>query len=202
MVDKKRMAAALVAGTALAVGTAWFFGGFAGGGGETVSEPGLGNVAHRREAPRFALKESGGREHALDELRGNAVIVHFWASWCPPCLEEIPQWLEFARRWTGRPVRFLAVSLDAAWPEALKILPNAKLSPNVISVLDTTGKLPDRFGTYQYPETYLLDRDLRIVSKWIGPQDWSSPEIAAQIEGILSTAGRDAGTLKANGGHP
>jgi thiol-disulfide isomerase/thioredoxin len=160
--------------------------------------PSIGNVAHRRDAPAFTLKDSAGRPHSLEELRGNVVVVHFWASWCPPCLEEIPLWQDFARRWYGRPVKFVAISLDSAWADALKILPDAKLPPGLISLLDTDGKLPDRFGTYQYPETYLLDRELGIVSKWIGPQDWSSPEIAASIEGILSTSSAPPVNLKSH----
>jgi len=143
------------------------------------------NVAHPRPAPLFELPDPEGKLFKLESLKGNAVIVHFWASWCPPCLSEIPHWLEFAAQWKGKPVRFVAVSLDQGWPEALKILPVSQLPENVSSVLDHDQKLPDLFGTYQYPETYLLDRDLRIVSKWVGAQAWGSAAINQAIEAVL-----------------
>jgi thiol-disulfide isomerase/thioredoxin len=143
------------------------------------------NVAHPRAAPLFELPDPEGKPFKLESLKGNAVIVHFWASWCPPCLSEIPHWLDFAAEWKGKPVRFLAVSLDQGWPEALKILPTSRLSENVVSVLDRDQKLPDLFGTYQYPETYLLDRNLQIVSKWVGAQAWGSPAINHAIEAVL-----------------
>lgn len=143
------------------------------------------NVAHPRPAPLFELPQADGKPFRLESLKGNAVVVHFWASWCPPCLSEIPHWLEFASQWNGKPVRFVAVSLDQGWPEALKILPTSQLPPNAISVLDREQKLPDLFGTYQYPETYLLDPELRIVSKWVGAQDWTSPLINQALMAVL-----------------
>lgn len=152
---------------------------------ESGSKHSLTNVAHPRPAPLFALKDSQGKLVRLADLKGNAVVIHFWASWCPPCLGEIPHWLEFASHWKGKPVRFVAISLDQAWPEALKILPDSRLPENTLSVLDNEQKLPDLFGTYQYPETYLLDSQLRIVSKWVGAQDWSSPQISEAIQAVL-----------------
>jgi thiol-disulfide isomerase/thioredoxin len=193
MVDKKRMAAALVAGTALAVGTAWFFGGFAGGGGETVSEPGLGNVAHRREAPRFALKESGGREHALDELRGNAVIVHFWASWCPPCIDELPAVAEYARKWEAKGLHVYAVSLDANWTDADKILKGLALPASWVNVLDPAHRSAEIFGSFQYPESYWVDRTGKIAKKWVGAQPWSSPAMSEATERFLVESARPSG---------
>jgi thiol-disulfide isomerase/thioredoxin len=143
------------------------------------------NVAHPHPAPLFELPGPDGKLFKLESLKGNAVIVHFWASWCPPCLGEIPHWLEFASQWKGKPVKFVAVSLDQGWPEALKILPVSQLPENVTSVLDHDQKLPDLFGTYQYPETYLLDRNLQVVSKWVGAQQWGSPAIDQAIQAVL-----------------
>ncbi len=146
---------------------------------------GLANVASPRGAPRFELPDSQGKIHQLEELAGNWVIVHFWATWCPPCIEEFPQWLEFTQKWKDRPLRFLAISLDTSWAEAHKILPDGRVPSNVIALLDAEKILPDLFGTYQYPETYLLNPKLEIVTKWVGPQDWAGPEIGEAMERAL-----------------
>ncbi|MGK5082834.1 TlpA disulfide reductase family protein [Bdellovibrionota bacterium FG-1] len=141
--------------------------------------------AKLREAPPFDLKGADGKSYRLADFKGNAIVLHFWASWCPPCLGEIPNWLEFAARWKGRPVRFVAVSLDKTWGDALKIFPADRAVEPVISVLDSSLKLSEAYGTYQFPETYLLSPDLKIVTKWVGPQDWSLPKITSEIEGAL-----------------
>jgi thiol-disulfide isomerase/thioredoxin len=145
-----------------------------------------GAQATMRPAPDFELKSADGKSHKLSELKGQAVVVHFWAAWCPPCLGEIPNWLEFARKWEGKSVRFVAISLDKSWDEAHKILPDAELPKNVLSLLDLEQTLPDRFGTYQYPETYLLTPDHKIAVKWVGPQEWASPGISATVEHAIN----------------
>ena len=152
------------------------------------AKPGIGytNIAHPRPAPKFELPNSQGKIFKLKELQGKPVIVHFWASWCPPCIEEIPAWLEFTTRWKDKGLGFVAVSLDQNWADAHKILPDTRVPAHVISVLDAESTLPDGFGTYQYPETYLLDSQHKIVSKWVGPQDWEHPSILAALTQALS----------------
>jgi len=139
-----------------------------------------------RAAPDFELPDSQGGKHKLSSLRGSVVIVHFWASWCPPCLQEIPNWAELSTEFKGENVKLIAVSLDQNWKDALKILPDEK-ARGIISVLDESGKVPESYGTYQYPETYVLSRDLKIVTKWIGPQDWKNPEILSFIRKLLDS---------------
>src|SRR5690606_5726762 len=138
-----------------------------------------------RPAPAFTLPTAGGEQVSLADYRGKAVFVHFWATWCPPCVHEIPDFLEFARTQRGKPVHFIAISLDDAWPTALKILAEKSLPPNVSSVLDVESKVPDSFGSFQFPETYLISADQRIIGKYVGAQDWQSHPIQAALEHAL-----------------
>lgn len=110
----------------------------------------------------------------LEDFRGKPILLHFWATWCPPCVEEIPELLDFARSLDGKgPLVILAVSLDRQWEEALQIFPSQKELPsNVVSVLDADLRSSELYGSYQFPETYLLDKELKIVTKWVGPQNW------------------------------
>lgn len=130
-----------------------------------------------RQAPKFALKDHGGVEHHLEEARGKLVIVHFWAAWCPPCLQEIPELVEFAEKLQGESkLQIFAISLDEKWPDAEKILDSAKLPKTMISLLDGGAKTSELYGTYQYPETYLINGEGRIVAKWVGAQPWGNPK--------------------------
>jgi len=139
-----------------------------------------------KAAPAFELKDADGKSHRLSDLKGNVVILHFWASWCPPCLEEIAGWLKFAEQFQGGPipVRFVAISLDESWNDAHKILPANAVPSNVLSLLDLSKEIPEKYGTYQYPETYLIGPDLSIVTKWVGGQNWENPALKGIIERV------------------
>ncbi|MGZ3709054.1 MAG: TlpA disulfide reductase family protein, partial [Bdellovibrionota bacterium] len=82
-----------------------------------------------------------GKTHALGDWSGDAVVLHFWASWCPPCLGEIPQWVALARDYSGKPIRFVAVSLDQNWKDALKVLPATEVSGQLESLIDPELKI-------------------------------------------------------------
>jgi thiol-disulfide isomerase/thioredoxin len=141
-------------------------------------------------APAFSLKDDKGTVHTLSELKGNVIVLHFWASWCPPCLEEIGNWLKFAEQYGGPDskvkAKFVAVSLDESWNDAHKILPATSVPANVLSLLDLSKELPEKFGTYQYPETYLIGPDLTIVTKWVGPQNWDNPNLKNILERVAA----------------
>jgi len=134
-----------------------------------------------REAPGLRLPDDQGRIHDLKDFRGKVIVLHFWATWCPPCLEELPQWVELARRMEGQPIVWIAVSLDKSWEAAHRYLRPEKLPGNVVSLLDAKSEAPELYGSYQFPESYLLTPDLKILSKWVGPQPWDSERMAEAI---------------------
>lgn len=148
-------------------------------------ERGMEGAGKLRAAPKFSLKDATGKLYSLEDNRGNWVVLHFWASWCPPCLDEIPRWLTLAKRMQGASIRFIAISEDTQWKDALKILPVEMLPAGVLSLLDETTRLADDYGTYQFPETYLLTPKLEILTKWVGPQDWDGKAIESDLRALL-----------------
>jgi cytochrome c biogenesis protein CcmG/thiol:disulfide interchange protein DsbE len=163
---------------------AWFFAQHAPGerGGDHPGAPQL------RPAPAFELKDHSGALHTLAEARGKLVLVHFWAAWCPPCLSEIPDLVELAQKLDENRGKFrvFAISLDEKWEDAEKVLQSAKLPSDMISLLDGGAKIPDLYGTYQYPETYLIDPDGKILAKWVGAQPWSSSQTIELLKGEIA----------------
>ncbi len=142
---------------------------------------GLKKPENPLQVPAFTLKDAQGREFSSKDAAGKPTLVHFWASWCPPCLEEFPDLLKRVRTPVPADLQFVLISHDSKWEDAQSLLPKEPLPASVHALLDSSTQVAERFGTFQIPETYLISADGRIVAKWVGPQKWSSDAMAAMI---------------------
>ena len=134
-------------------------------------------------APDFTLKDYLGRELTLSSLRGQVVLVNFWATWCGTCAVEMPSMEKLVTRMSGRPFRLLAVSVDDGWPEIRKFFD--KGTPLEI-LLDAKKDTPRRYGTEKYPESFLIDKHGQIRAFVVSDRDWSKPEVETCIESLLA----------------
>jgi len=135
-----------------------------------------------RTAPDFAL-ELNGKQTRLRDLKGKVVLLDFWATWCPPCVEETPALIELHRRIADRGGLVLGVSLDddqSAYENFLK-----EHNINFPTYRDSSKAIAANYGTSMYPEAYLIGRDGRIARKVVGPQDWTSPDFLAAFDTLL-----------------
>jgi thiol-disulfide isomerase/thioredoxin len=143
-----------------------------------------------RIAPLFNLPELNPKHatelsRSLQSMRGKWILLHFWASWCTPCLGELTEWIEFGNSFHDEPIQFIAVSTDENREDAYKILPAEKLPAHIHSLIDTTHQTSEQYGTFQFPETYLLNPELKIVTKWVGPQPWNTAPVKEFFEKLL-----------------
>lgn len=125
-------------------------------------------------APDFTVQDS---EHtvALNQFHGQIVVLNFWATWCPPCVEEMPSLVEMQRRMKGKGVTVVAVSIDVdenAYRQFLKLH-----GVDLLTVRDPAQKTPGLYGTHGWPETFIIDRNGVMRRKFIGAVDWTEPEI-------------------------
>ncbi len=125
-----------------------------------------------KQAPDFNVSDGSTAVH-LASYRGQVVLLNFWATWCEPCILELPSLLQFHRAHPEYPV--LAVSVDED-PDAYQSF-LVRRHVDLITVRDPKQIAATKFGTEQWPETYIIDREGRIRRRFIGAQDWSSPEI-------------------------
>ena len=120
----------------------------------------------------------------LRELRGHVVLVNFWATWCPPCIEEAPSLEGFSNRMKQLGVEVIGVSIDQD-PEALKkFISEHHLTFPIVRDPDQT--VASKFGSKMWPETYILDRDGRVAEKIIGATNWEDPQMVSFVENLAA----------------
>ncbi len=151
---------------------------------QTLAGNAVAEIKVLQQAPDFKLKDSKGKEVKLSDYASKPVVLHFWASWCAPCIDEIPQWLKAAKDLESLGISWIAVSLDSSWDSASKILKDSDLPANAISLIDTAMEIPETFGSFQFPETYAINGQGKIAMKWVGTQDWKSDPIVSKLKEI------------------
>lgn len=125
-----------------------------------------------RPAPDFTV-EDGGRSLQLSTYRGKVVVLNFWATWCPPCIEEIPSLNQLQRQMPQLVV--LGVSVDQDGDAYRQFLVEHRI--DFTTIRDPQRHSNALYGTLRFPESYVIDRDGQIRRKFISAQDWTSPEI-------------------------
>jgi peroxiredoxin len=141
-------------------------------------------VALGDPAPGFTLTGDDGQPVSLTDFQGKIVVLNFWASWCGPCVDEMPSLKRFTQHYAGRDVVVVAISHDQDPDAYKKFLADHQI--NFLTLRNAPPKVAETYGTYVLPETYIINRDGRVVRKIIGPLDWSSPQILEYIDSLLA----------------
>jgi len=129
-----------------------------------------------KPAPQFVLSD-GTRTADLSKLRGRIVVLNLWATFCAPCIEELPSLLALQRQMPD--VAVVAVSMDQDPDIYRRFLVEHHV--DVLTVRDGDQRVNALYGTVQIPETYIIDRQGVLRRKFIGAQNWTSPEITGYL---------------------
>jgi len=147
---------------------------------EGSGRPGVGNPA-----PAYAATTLDGDELSLEELRGRVVVLNVWATWCAPCVREMPGLEELHRSYGEHQVAVLGASIDrgTAEPAVRRFVDEHDITFTIL--LDPDGTVESRFRTIGVPETFLLDAEGTIRHRWIGEFDPGAAEVRARIDELL-----------------
>jgi thiol-disulfide isomerase/thioredoxin len=144
---------------------------------------GLQPLEGRPEAPKLSLTDIDGRHWSLEELRGEAVLVNFWATWCPPCVEEIPALGRLNKRMADRPFRVISVDVGQEEAEVRRFLEEVPADFPVL--LDPQGSVTDPWQIRAFPTSFLIDREGRMRYGYFGALAWDSDEVVEVIGSVL-----------------
>ena len=132
-------------------------------------------------APAFSITADNGKTVSLPNFGGKVLVLNFWATWCPPCVEETPSLSRFAAEYANKGVVVLAVSVDRDEKAYQTFL--AKFKPAFMTARE--DKLHSDYGTFMYPETYIIDAKGKVVEKYPEEVDWSNPRVLSLINSLL-----------------
>ena len=125
-------------------------------------------------APEFTVQDAD-RTVSLRQFRGQVLVLNFWATFCPPCVEEMPSLISMAQSMKPKGVTVLGISIDVDAASYHKFLVDHAV--NFLTVRDPDQKSSTLYGTHGWPETYIIDRNGVVRRKFIGPVDWNSSEV-------------------------
>ena len=134
------------------------------------------DIASGTPAPDFTFPGLDGEKVSLSDYRGKVVLVNIWATWCPPCVEEMPSMEKLYRKFKGQNFEILAVSIDEPGLEA--VAPFMKKSNLTFpALIDSEGTIKAVYGVTGIPESFIVDKQGILIKKIVGPVDWASPAV-------------------------
>jgi thiol-disulfide isomerase/thioredoxin len=139
--------------------------------------------------PPLALPDAAGVPGSLSEHRGRVVLLNFWGSWCPPCVEELPSIQRLADREKGRPFAVVTVNTGDSHHQVGDL--SARLGLALPVLFDREGTAAAAWRVRVFPTTYLIDRQGRLRTRVLGPMEWDQDEAARLIEPLIAEAGPD-----------
>ena len=144
----------------------------------------LKSLAVGRPVPNFVFPGLDGKIVSLNDHRGKVVLVNIWATWCRPCVDEMPSMQKLYQEFKDEDFEILAVSIDTLGAKVVTpFMQKYQLTFPVL--LDPQGTIKASYGATGIPESFIIDRQGLLVKKVIGAANWSSPEIFRFFSNLL-----------------
>jgi len=141
-------------------------------------------VSVDRPAPDFSLPLLDGRKTRLSDYTGQVVLLNIWATWCPPCLSEMPSLEKLYQKFKDEDFQILAVSIDTMGTDVVApFIKNHNLSFPVL--IDSKGTITRLYRTTGVPESFIINKKGVVVQKIVGPIDWTETSVLEYFQGLI-----------------
>jgi peroxiredoxin len=134
-------------------------------------------------APDFSITADNGRTITASNFGGKLLLLNFWATWCAPCIQELPSLDQFQRQFANSGLVVLGVSADKDENAYRRFL--SRVNVSFLTARDPENKISADYGTFQYPESYLIDRDGKVVMKVINATNWVDEKMLSFVKSQL-----------------
>ncbi len=135
-------------------------------------------------APAFSFPGLDGKKVSLSDYKGKVVLVNIWATWCPPCVDEMPSMEKLYRKFKEQNFEILAVSIDESGSKA--VAPFMKKNRLTFpALIDSDGTIKSAYRITAIPESFIIDKQGVIVKKIVGPLDWADPQVFRFIGDLI-----------------
>ncbi|MFQ5545736.1 MAG: peroxiredoxin family protein [Acidiferrobacterales bacterium] len=135
-------------------------------------------------APVFSLRNLAGDVVKLEQFRGQYVVLNFWATWCPPCVKEMPSMERLQQHFKDKRFRVVAISLDKEPKQKVQSFVS-KLNLTFSILLDPKGIAALPYGARDLPSTFILNTDGQVIAAAKGERDWHSEEAVSYLNELL-----------------
>jgi thiol-disulfide isomerase/thioredoxin len=145
---------------------------------------GVAGVREKSPAPDITVNSLKNVPLKLSDLKGKVVLLNFWATWCPPCREEIPSMMKLNSAMAGKPFQMVAVSIDEGGVPEIESFFKAS-GFKLPTYTDQGGAAQKTYGITGVPESFVIDKNGILVKKVIGPLAWDSPDKISFLEALM-----------------
>lgn len=135
------------------------------------------------KSPSFSIVTENGKALSPQDFGGKLLVLNFWATWCPPCVKEMPSLNEFHRALKDSGVVVLAVSVDKNEAAYKQFIQRFGLEFEIAR--DQNADISASFGTAQYPETYVINSKGQVLEKFVGEENWADPKLIERIKSLI-----------------
>lgn len=154
---------------------------------EVATKPDLTILSKIRLTPISTFSSEYKSGKSISELltrTRRGLLINFWATWCPPCIEELPTLEMLHRQFKESPngIQLVTISVDENPRDVVGLLGTLDFTPTFEVFHDAQARMASAFGVTKFPETFLLSIDGSILRRWAGPQDWMSFDIINQLK--------------------
>jgi len=140
--------------------------------------------AENSPVPDITVSSLNGTALKLSDLKGKVVLLNFWATWCPPCRDEIPSMMKLDKAMTGKPFQLVAVSIDEGGRSVVGSFFKSS-GMNIPAYTDPDGSATKTYGITGVPETFIIDKQGVLAKKIIGPIEWDNPDVVSFLQNLM-----------------